>query len=143
MGFFLPHRSRRVFSIFKFSKLFPFSDFFEASSRKKKPERAQVHKKSKMFFKKRVLQLQKWQKMRVLRVLRVLRIDLYPLPQYNPIFLFSVTPILTDKLDSLLFLFRCRWSIVNGFVFLSISVCKYGSVGEGEEVDDDSNVTAV
>ena len=35
MGFFLPHRSRRVFSIFKFSKLFPFSDFFEASSRKK------------------------------------------------------------------------------------------------------------
>ena len=36
MGFFLPHRSRRVFSIFKFSKLFPFSDFFEASSRKKK-----------------------------------------------------------------------------------------------------------
>ena len=39
---------------------------------RKKPERAQVHKKSKMFFKKRVLQLQKWQKMRVLRVLRVL-----------------------------------------------------------------------
>ena len=35
MGFFLPHRSRRVFSIFKFSKLFPFSDFLEASSRKK------------------------------------------------------------------------------------------------------------
>ena len=34
MGFFLPHRSRRVFSIFKFSKLFPFSDFFEASSQK-------------------------------------------------------------------------------------------------------------
>ena len=31
MGFFLPHRTRRVFSIFKFSKLFPFSDFFEAS----------------------------------------------------------------------------------------------------------------
>ena len=39
---------------------------------RKKPERAQVHKKSKMFFKKRVLQLQKWQKMRVLRVSRVL-----------------------------------------------------------------------
>ena len=36
VGFFLPHRSRRVFSIFKFSKLFPFSDFFEASSRKKR-----------------------------------------------------------------------------------------------------------
>jgi hypothetical protein len=29
------HQSRRVFSIFKFSKLFPFSDFLEASSRKK------------------------------------------------------------------------------------------------------------
>ena len=29
---------------------------------RKKPERAQVHKKSKMFFKKRVLQLQNWQK---------------------------------------------------------------------------------
>ena len=39
---------------------------------RKKPERAQVHKKSKMFFKKRVLQLQKWQKMRVLRVSHVL-----------------------------------------------------------------------
>ena len=38
---------------------------------RKKPERAQVHKKSKMFFKKRVLQLQKWQKMRVLRVSHV------------------------------------------------------------------------
>ena len=35
VGVFLPHRSRRVFSIFKFFKLFPFSDFFEASSRKK------------------------------------------------------------------------------------------------------------
>ena len=41
---------------------------------RKKPERAQVHKKSKMFFKKRVLQLQNWQKMRVLRVSRVLRV---------------------------------------------------------------------
>ena len=38
---------------------------------RKKPERAQVLKKSKMFFKKRVLQLQKWQKMRVLRVSHV------------------------------------------------------------------------
>ena len=35
MGFLLPHRSRRVFSILKFSKLLPFSDFFEASPRKK------------------------------------------------------------------------------------------------------------
>ena len=32
---FLPHRSRRAFSIFKISKCFPFSDFFKASSRKK------------------------------------------------------------------------------------------------------------
>ena len=41
---------------------------------RKKPERAQAHKKSKMLFKKRVLQLQNWQKMRVLRVSRVLRV---------------------------------------------------------------------
>ena len=47
---------------------------YEKVPGRKKPERAQVHKKSKMFFKKRVLQLQKWQKMRVLRVLRALRV---------------------------------------------------------------------
>ena len=43
MGFFLPHRSRRVFSIFKFSKLSPFSDFFEASSRKKKNSKIPIN----------------------------------------------------------------------------------------------------
>ena len=42
MGFFLPHRSRRVFSIFKIFKLFPFSDFFEASSRKKRKKRGKI-----------------------------------------------------------------------------------------------------
>ena len=35
MGVFLPHRRRRVFAGFKISKFFPFSDFLEASSRKK------------------------------------------------------------------------------------------------------------
>ena len=44
---------------------------YEKVPGRKKPERAQVHKKSKMFFKKRVLQLQKMQKMRVLRVSHV------------------------------------------------------------------------
>ena len=36
MGLFLAHRSRRVFSNFKIPKFFPLSDFFEASSPKKK-----------------------------------------------------------------------------------------------------------